>query len=127
MQVKFQKGIFFETRSALARLRISAHDLQIERGRYTVPKTPRIERTCDYCKIILQNIEIENEHHALYWCPLYIKPRYKLYENIKHDPLYILRTSDNIIELSRIGKLAYEMFSLRKSFLAYIKTDDEDT
>ena len=114
-------------RAALARLRISAHDLKIERGRYTVPKTPRIERTCDYCKIILQNIEIENEHHALYSCPLYIKPRDKLYKNIKHDPLDILRTSDNIIELSRIGKLAYEMFSLHKSFLAYIKTDDEDT
>ena len=72
-------------------------------------------------------IEIENEHHALYLCPLYIKPRNKLYKNIKQDPLDILRTSDNIIELSRIGKLAYEMFSLRKSFLEFIKPDEGDT
>ena len=37
-------------RRALAKLRVSAHSLQIEAGRFSRNKTPRDERFCPYCK-----------------------------------------------------------------------------
>ena len=37
-------------RSFLTRLRVSSHNLAIERGRYTRPITPIDQRTCSYCK-----------------------------------------------------------------------------
>ena len=37
-------------RSFLSRLRVSSHNLAIERGRYTRPVTPIEQRICTYCK-----------------------------------------------------------------------------
>lgn len=39
----------FTVRSTLAKLRLSAHNLQIEIGRFSKNKTPRDERFCTYC------------------------------------------------------------------------------
>ena len=52
-------------RSALTKLRASSHTLEIERGRYTVPKTPTSERLCSVCQ------EVEGEIHFLIWCTRY--------------------------------------------------------
>ena len=46
----------------LAKLRISAHDLLIERGRYFRPKLPREQRLCTECN------EIEDELHFMLFC-----------------------------------------------------------
>ena len=46
-------------RFMFTRLRCSAHHLQIERGRYNVPKTPVEKRLCKYCNLN----EIEGEYH----------------------------------------------------------------
>ena len=40
----------FSQRSYLAKLRLSAHNLQIEIGRFGKNRTPRLERYCLYCK-----------------------------------------------------------------------------
>ena len=53
-------------RSFLTRLRISAHKLQIEVGRYCNSIIPRDERFCINCKNV-----VEDEHHFLFVCPLY--------------------------------------------------------
>ena len=37
-------------RKALTRFRISAHQLAIERGRFTTPPTPSDKRLCKYCR-----------------------------------------------------------------------------
>ena len=44
------------------KLRISSHLLQIERGRYTRPKTLRENRLCNNCNIV------EDEVHFLFIC-----------------------------------------------------------
>ena len=49
-------------RSLLCKLRVSAHNLAIERGRYL--KVPRGQRICEICK----SDEIENEQHMLLHC-----------------------------------------------------------
>ena len=56
----------FQHRKSLSRFRISAHNLPIERGRYTRPKTPEEDRTCPNCPS-----EIGNEIHFLTDCKDY--------------------------------------------------------
>ena len=52
-------------RSALTKLRASSHTLEIERGRYTVPKTPTSERLCSVCQ------EVDDEIRFLIRCTRY--------------------------------------------------------
>ena len=58
------------TRKNLTKLRISAHNLAIETGRYTKPqKTPIEKRTCFHCN------KVEDEHHFIFDCELYATER----------------------------------------------------
>ena len=43
--------------NAITKLRASSHNLEIERGRHTIPKTPEHQRVCNYCG------DIEDEIH----------------------------------------------------------------
>ena len=52
------------------RLRISAHQLQVEIGRHTKPKTPKEDRLCTRCK----DNKVEDEIH-LFQCPSYKEQR----------------------------------------------------
>ena len=52
------------------------HQLAIETGRYTVPKTPIENRTCFFCN------QIEDEFHVLYQCSLYNDEREYLMEQL---------------------------------------------
>jgi hypothetical protein len=61
-----------ELRNKLTKLRISAHSLAIETGRYFKPKTPPYERFCKFCKD-----QAENESHFLLQCPQYTALRQK--------------------------------------------------
>jgi hypothetical protein len=61
-------------RVSLTRFRTSTHQLQIEVGRYTAPKTPIIERICRNCS----SNSIEDEQHFLLFCQKYNELRNKL-------------------------------------------------
>ena len=56
-----------DKRKLLTRFRISNHDLAIEKGRHTYPKTPLSERYCKHCN----TNSIEDEIHFLLVCPKY--------------------------------------------------------
>ena len=58
--------------SYLTKLRISAHQLYVETGRYCNPSIPRENRFCFHCKNI-----VEDEKHFLLDCPLYKHVRKK--------------------------------------------------
>ena len=66
----------FTARCALAKLRMSAHNLQIETGRFSKSKTPRDERFCPYCKT-LNTLAVEDEVHFLLVCSLFNEERQK--------------------------------------------------
>jgi len=68
-----------ETRSSLTKLRISAHKLQIEKGRYYPQRRPVKERTCTFCG----NVPVESEVHFLMYCDLYCGERGQMFENIQ--------------------------------------------
>ncbi len=64
-------------RQEFSKLRISAHQLRIELGRYSVPrKTPLESRTCQLCK----TNSIENEIHFVIECPIYQTERKALFD-----------------------------------------------
>ncbi len=72
-------------RFIFTRLSCSAHHLQIERGRYNVPKTPVEERLCKYCNLN----EIKYEYHLIRKC--------SLHENVRIAFDQELSNLDNII------------------------------
>lgn len=57
----------FQERRILSQFRISTHRLEIQKGRYTMPKTPVGNRICKQCDRGL----IEDELHFLLVCPKY--------------------------------------------------------
>ena len=70
----------FSRRYCTTQLRMSAHDLQIERGRYV--NIPRKERICIWCKTTLGQNIIEDEKHTLFDCDLYSTIRNNLIDNL---------------------------------------------
>ena len=66
-------------RSAFTKLRLSAHKLEIEMGRYTSIKNRKEpkDRTCKFCKNVC-----EDEEHFMVACSLYDDLREDLYNKI---------------------------------------------
>ena len=56
-----------EHKCVAAKFRVRNHNLKIETGRFTVPKTPEDLRICDHCSLN----SVENEMHVLFHCDLY--------------------------------------------------------
>ena len=63
-------------RHAIAQLRTSSHILQIERGRYTKPRTPVNERLCTLCNCV------EDELHFVTACTINRTERKIMYDKI---------------------------------------------
>ena len=81
----------------MTRLRISAHDLNIERGRYI--NIERSRRFCIWCKTSMGLENIEDEFHLLNSCDLYAKSRAKLAIHIAKLTLQAHNATDDIVEL----------------------------
>ena len=103
-------------RSALARFRISNHDLECERGRYS--KTIMEDRLCKLCG--QQNkIFIETEFHVIFECEYYSDLR-----NVYIDKIYLdyknlysftsLMQTVNKKCLINLCNFIYSMFKVRK-------------
>lgn len=114
-----------ELRGALARLRLSAHNLHIETGRYAKPnerKEPR-ERLCTFCDLR----ECEDEFHFVMRCPLYKQQRKILFENFvslypvireyseQNQFIWIMASTDIDI-IGEFAKFVRECFIVRSSF-----------
>jgi hypothetical protein len=105
---------------ALTRLRISSHNLAIETGRYTQPKTPIGDRKCIHCN----NNAIEDEEHFLLSCPLYERERLELIGKINtelphtthendHQKFISIMSSTNTTVVNAIGKFVYNSMKKR--------------
>ena len=101
-------------RIALTKLRISAHSLRIQTGRYS---RDRVDRNLRYCLICNAN-EIEDEFHFILMCPAYenlrkihIKRYYRNRPNM-HKFVQLLRCDTNK-EIHMLCKYINEAFKLR--------------
>ena len=91
-------------RKNFTKLRISAHNLNIEVGRHKRPKKiPEQERICDTCK------EIENEYHYVIECNKFNETRKKLFTNM----------SEIFIN--------FQMLNSENKFIMLMASDDPET
>ena len=90
-----------DDRKALTRLRVSAHTLAIERGRYTTPPTPVEARTCSHCP----DNQVENEMHFIMKCSKYMQQRETLFAEIARicEQFYKLNDKEKFIYLMSAG------------------------
>ena len=109
-------------RSALSRFRASSHILEIERGRYTKPKTPPEKRFCIKCRD-----HIEDEYHFMMVCEIYTNERQLLFSKINDSNLEFssldnyskftfLFNNDDPKILSWVGRFIYNCMILRVIF-----------
>jgi hypothetical protein len=87
-------------KSKITQLRISAHCLNIERGKYNKPKIPREERFCKFCT------EVETEEHFSISC-------HKYKDNFFQSYGLDLKDSHNIYVLHYIKLLLKTLLSAK--------------
>ena len=89
-KMKFAREVYlddcksFSQRYSTTKLRISAHNLEIERGRYS--NTQRSERICKWCNTSMGLKILEDENHMLFECDLYADLRAKLISQLNKSP-----------------------------------------
>ena len=112
----------YPIRSNFAKLRLSAHNLQIEIGRYS--NTPRSERFCAFCKSN-QIYTVEDEKHFMLACPISSEERENMLNIIftkfpstrllDENNLFIwLMTQEDKYCISILAKFINHMFYVRK-------------
>ena len=115
----------FSKRSTLTRLRISAHDLRIETGRYNKPlKIPASERFCQQCDLK----ETEDEFHFIMKCQKYHELRTLLFEKLNNisafeqiqddleNFIFIMSGNNGDCEiLNLVAQFAWDAFNKRKT------------
>ena len=96
----------FNQRKAIAKLRCSNHQLEVERGRHK--NIPRVERICKACA----DNNIEDEDHFLLKCRLYDHLRMQ-YQMPLDDSVSIMNT----VNQEKLGKFLIAAFMLRENTL----------
>jgi exonuclease III len=115
---------------ALCRFRISSHNLRIETGRYTRPKTPPELRTCLHCS----SQAVENEEHFLLQCSLYNKERLVLLNVVNNvlsllpslpsnEKFNIIMECKDVQVLAALGKYVFCCLNKRSSVV--LNTDSQ--
>ena len=108
-------------RIAMTKLRSNSHALEVERGRYTKPKTNICERLYPVCNVI------EDDINFLANCKLYDAERthflskvtakiQNLHELNDADKFILLMSSKDKIFLVWTGKFIYKCFNIRSRF-----------
>ena len=124
----YKHGLYFESylnsisnvrhRTTLTKLRTSSHVLEIERGRYTVPKTAVYDRLCKTC------YQIEDEEHFLINCKMYEPLRRELYSKVStstteftllndQEKIIFFMSCTNPFILNWLAKFVYKSFNKR--------------
>ena len=98
---------------ALSRFRAGSHTLEVERGRYTNPRTPLHLRLCVICQ------EVEDEKHFLIHCKMYEDKRKMLFNKIgeinpifnqlnSHQKFVYLMTNTKEQQVTWIAKFVHD-------------------
>ena len=100
-QIYSYTGNYYESRRIIfTKLRLSSHDLAIERGRSS--RTPRDNRLC-VCG------QIQTEEHIICECIVSADIRH-MYPNVTFRPLQMFFSQSDLTELCTVTALIYEKF-----------------
>ena len=116
-----------EARISLTRLRISCHNLYIERGRYEVPLVPRENRWCVYCFYHHGVKPIEDENHVLISCPLYssIREKFQFHPNGTSDLAGLLSNKNlDPKKYTSIGRAIHAILLTNEKLTSYYNSPD---
>ena len=113
-------------RRAISQLRCSSHILNVEKGRYTRPRTPLDERLCNMCNCV------DDELHFITACAVNVNERRALYDKLtdkfpefEHlcdlEKFVFLFTFDDAQMLSWLGKFLHKSFRSKS-----VQTDCSD-
>lgn len=133
-KIKFEKEAYLSGikdsshRASITRLRISSHNLYIERGRYETPLVPREARWCVYCYMKYGHKTVESEVHALLHCPLYdsVKNR-SLLKDLKYpsDFMDLFKKNDrNPKNLMILGETVHFILDINQHYTKFYHTQD---
>ena len=118
-------------RNALTRLRISSHNLYIERGRYVNPHLPRNERTCIFCLVHLNIRTVESELHVINDCPLFKDNHLTIqtaYPRVNDNFTLLFEKNDNGHESnSKLDKFVYLILEKHRIFNDLYKSNSLDS
>ena len=107
-------------RRHFTKLRISAHHLPIEKGRYSRPVTPRDQRFCQSCDMM----SIGDEFHFLLVCPKHDEQRLILFDQLsKFTILSNEQDQDTFIHLMSCCQGDTEVLNLVCRFVENCLTD----
>jgi hypothetical protein len=100
------------------KLRVSAHSLRIQTGRYARNNIPRNERYCLCCNVR----DIEDEYHFICMCRCYLQLRKKylkryFYVNPSVSKFHELLTSSDKKEIVSLCRYMKEAFAVRNSII----------
>ena len=85
-------------RRNFTKMRISAHNLAIETGRYAKPiEIPKEKRVCFHCK------QPETEFHLIFECPLYHDERNLLYNDLSQILSIDITPGNELFEILMSG------------------------
>ena len=114
-----------KNRVLLSKMRMSDHDLEVQKGRYN--NTPRNERVCMHC-----NTQVENEEHFMLHCKLYeefiadrdasilsIYPHYNSLNDWEKVKFLLNGNSEDVIPLT--CTFLEKAMEIRKDFLELIE------
>ena len=110
-------------KTALCRLRVSSHNLMIEKGRHARPKIEREDRKCPLC-----TQTVEDECHFIINCPLYDSNRNALTQEVKKTCLsydqmndiqkfIFVMSNENENIIRNLAKYVFNSMKKRNEFL----------
>jgi hypothetical protein len=115
METYLKQNHSFDIIQNIAKIRLSAHKLNIEALRYSRPIIPADDRICKKCP----SNKIEDEKHFILTCPIYDEARRK-YLTEPEEPddeanlIKILNTNDKP-EIEQLGKYIITCMEIRKN------------
>ncbi len=116
-----------DARKSLTRLRISCHNLYIERGRYEIPLVPREDRWCAYCFFSTGMKHVEDENHVLVSCPLYspIRDKFDFHPNNLDEVAGLLSDKNSCsTNTHALARVVQAILATNECYTAYYKSPD---
>ena len=108
----------FNQRQIVAKLRLSDHNLEIERGRYYKPSLDKKDRRCPFCPS-----KIEDEYHYIAECRFYEDERFKLKSVLFNQMEHLY--DDHTIKTKLFSTLFSFDINYKKEISQFLKSIDE--